>query len=300
MSNLKLVRGRAMRATRLDGCGEPVLGPDSVIASEGFISIALTSNSEAGEAITVTNAAGKPFISDTPTPKFINYSVVINFAGVNPALVTLLTGQPVVLDAEGEIVGFRQNSKVDVDLIGFCLEFWTGVAVAQCEDTGDAQYGYGLLPFIKGGVLGDFTVENAAISFSVTGAATRDGSGWGVGPFDVVLDDNGVESPLLEAITDGDHLHMQLTSVAPPDVTDDGFQALGVPATGAVASTGATTPSNSYAPLNLTELQAGAAGDHGEDVVASPTTAWTTGQNFRLRDGSTAHWTSSAWAAGPA
>src|ERR1044072_6598278 len=111
MSNLKLVRGRAMRATRLDGCREPVLGPDSVIASEGFISIALTSNSEAGEAITVTNAASKPFISDTPTPKFINYSVVINFAGVNPALVTLLTGQPVVLDAEGEIVGFPPESQ---------------------------------------------------------------------------------------------------------------------------------------------------------------------------------------------
>ena len=294
MSNLKLVRGRAMRATRLDGCGEPVLGPDSVIASEGFVSIALTSNQEAGEAITVTTASGKPFISDTPTPKFVNYGVTINFAGVNPELVTLLTGQPVVLDGDGTPVGFRQNSKIDVDLVGFALEFWTGVAVAQCEDTGDAQYGYGLLPFLKGGVLGDFTVENAAISFSVTGASTRDGSGWGVGPVDVVLDDNGVESPLLEPITEGDHLHMQLTSVAPPSVDDDDSQALGVEATGATAGTpGTYTPANSYGPYDLAELQA-------SSITASPNTAWTTGQSIVLRDGSRAHWTGSAWAAGPA
>ncbi len=291
-----------MRATRLDGCGEPVLGPDSTIVSEGYVSIALTSNTETGEAITVTTASGKPFIADTPTPKFVNYGVVINFAGVNPELVTMLTGQPVVRNADGEITGFRVNSKIDVDLIGFALEFWTGVAVAACEGGASAQYGYGLLPFIKGGVLGDFSIENAAISFSVSGATTRDGAGWGVGPYDVTLDENGVEGPLLEPIdADGDHLHMDLTAVPPPDADDTDAQALGVPATGATAGTpGATTPANSYAPKNLDELQDGATGDHGVDVVANPLTAWTTGQSIVLRDGTRAHWTSSAWAAGAA
>lgn len=301
MTNLKLIRGRAMRVTRLDGCGAVVLGPDSTISSEGFISIALTANTEAGEAINVTNAAGKPVIVETPTPRFVNYGVAINFAGVNPELVTMLTGQPAVRDADDNVVGFGVDSDIDVDLVGFALEFWTGVAVAACEEGQSAQYGYGILPFLKGGVLGDFTIENAAISFSLSGATTKDGNAWGVGPYDVVLDETSNPGPLLEALPAKRHLHMQLTGVAPPSVDDDAGMELGTAATGATAGTpGTWTPANSYGPLNLTELQAGAAGDHGVDVTASPTTAWTTGQSVELRDGSRAHWTSSAWAAGPA
>ena len=65
-----LVRGFAMRATRLDGCGRPVLGPDSVIASDGFITVGLTANIEEGEEISQTNAAGKLCITDKPQPRF--------------------------------------------------------------------------------------------------------------------------------------------------------------------------------------------------------------------------------------
>lgn len=292
---LKLVRGRAMRATRTNGCGVPQPGPDSVVTSEGFITVGLTSNTEAGEAISVTNAAGKVCISDTPTPKFVNYGVEITFCGVTPELVNLLTGQPVVMNAAGtEAVGFRQNSKVDVDLVGFALELWTGVATVECSDTGDPEYGYLLLPFIKGGVIGDLTVENGAINFTLSGAQTRDGSGWGVGPFDVVRDENGVEAPLNEPIDSGDHLHLEITSVPPPDVTDESAQPLGTEATGATAGTpGEFTPENSYGPMTLADLQA-------SSIVADPATAWTTGQSIVLRDGSRAHWDGSAWVAGAA
>lgn len=293
MTSFPLVRGRAMRATRLNGCGNPVLGPDSVIATEGFISVGLTANNEAGEAISVTNANGKVCVSDTPAPKFVNYSVEVAFCGVNPELITLLTGQPVVLSADGQqVVGFRVNSRINVDLTGFALELWSGVPVAQCDDSGEATYGYFLLPFLKGGTLGDFTVENGAINFTMTGASTREGSGWGVGPYDVVRDENGLAGPLNEPITEGDHLNMEITTVAPPSVDDDGAQALGVPATGATAGTpGSTTPAQSYAPANLAGLTG---------VTASPNTAWTSGQHVVLRDGTVAHWTGTVWAAGPA
>ena len=287
-----LVRGRAMRATRLNGCGNPVLGPTSVVATEGFISVAMTANTEAGEAISITNAAGKVCISDTPIPKFVNYSIEINFCGVDPDLVTLLTGQPVVLDASGEAVGFRQNSKIDVDLVGFSLELWAGLAGSVCDETGDPEYGYMLLPFVKGGVLGNFTVENGAINFTLTGAQTRDGSGWGVGPHDVVKDDLGADSPLLEPIDDGDHLHVQVTPVAPP--SDFGTEALGVEATQASEGSPATlTPANSYAPADFTDL-----GTSG--LTADPATAWSAGSYVTLRDGSRAHWDGSAWVSGAA
>jgi len=53
------VRGRAMRVTRLDGCGRPVYGDGSVGVSDGFVSVAFTANTDEGEEINVTNAAGK-------------------------------------------------------------------------------------------------------------------------------------------------------------------------------------------------------------------------------------------------
>jgi len=66
----------------------------------------------------------------------------------------------------------------------------------------------------------------------------------------------------------------------------------GIVATGATAGTpGSFTPSGADAPANLAAMSG---------ITASPATAWTTGQNVVLDDGSLAHWTSSAWAAGAA
>jgi hypothetical protein len=87
-----------------------------------------------------------------------------------------------------------------------------------------------------------------------------------------------------------------------PDITGSDGTPLrppsgGTPATGATAGTpGTWTPSGSTPPAN-------AAGATSAGVVASPATAWTTGQYVQ---GSTAgsagemHWSSSAWVAGRA
>jgi hypothetical protein len=286
-----LIRGKAMRATRVTACGDPVLGPKSVVETEGFISVGLTANQQTGTAIAVENAAGKVCISDTPPPKFVNYAVAINFCGVDPDLVTMLTGQPIVLNAQGEATGFRVDSKINVDLVGFALELWTGVPSEACDASGEAGFGYLLLPFIKGGVLGDFSVENGAINFSLAGATTRDGSNWGVGPYDVARDINGLPGPLLEPITDSQHLHVDYTTVPPPTDLEGGATALGVPATGATSGSPATlTPGNSYAPADLAEANAG-------PFVATPATAWDSDEYVVLQDGSSARWNGSAWIA---
>lgn len=287
-----LVRGRALRVTRLDGCGRVLLGADAQVTTEGFISVGFTANTEEGETISVTNAAGKVCILDEPSPSFTGYSLEVAFCGVDPELFSLMTGQKVVLNAEGtDAIGFRMNSGINLGEKGFALELWSSVPVAACDASGGASYGYFLVPFIQGGVLGDFTVENGAINFTLTGATSKDGNEWGVGPYDVVRDADAAAGPLLEPLDGKDHLHMQLTTVAPPAPTC-GAAELGVPATTATAGTPATlTPTNSYAPPSLAEADA---------LTASPTTPWTTGQYVVLGDGSTAHWTGTDWAAGVA
>lgn len=403
-----LIRGRAMRVTRLNGCGAVVPGSQSQVVTKGFISVGLTSNTEEGEAISITNANGDVCISDTPAPKFTGYGVEINLCGVDPSLIGILTGQPLVKDPDtgsgspAEYLGFRVNSGVSLDDSGFGLELWSGVPAAACGVGGTQQFGYFLLPYLKGGVIGDFTVENGAINFTITGAQTKDGSGWGVGPYDVVnavgtnevqtvtisgvptggdftlsydgdtssaiafdataavvktalaaltglsddsitvtggpgpgtpyvvtfvgpLGGQGVEtlvadgsgltggtdpdvavvvttpgagggpSPLLSAIDSKDHLHLQLTTVAPPtDVC--GAQAVGSEATGATEVSGAAatlTPDNSYAPWDLADANSGT-------FTADPATAWDTGSYVLTESGQKIYWNASTWVTGVA
>jgi hypothetical protein len=63
-------------------------------------------------------------------------------------------------------------------------------------------------------------------------------------------------------------------------------------ATGATAGTpGSFTPDGSVTPANLAALAS---------VIATPTSAWTTGQNVILGDASTAHWDGDSWVSGSA
>lgn len=289
-----LIRGRVMRITRLDGCGNPVPGPDSVVVTDGFISVALTANTEEGTAISVENANGQICVSDTPAPRFTGYGVAVSLCGVSPNVINLLTNQPLVYDGSvtPEAVGFRVSTGVNLDDSGFAIELWSGVPTEACDPGSGQAYGYVLIPFVKGGVLGDFTIENAAVNFQITGAQSKDGTGWGVGPFNVVKDGTD-DSPLLTPMGTKDHLNVELTTVAPPTADCDPV-ALGVPATGATAGLPATlTPANSYAPADFAELTA-------EPLEASPLTAWTTGQYLLLRDGSHAYWDGTDWVAGEA
>ena len=78
----------------------------------------------------------------------------------------------------------------------------------------------------------------------------------------------------------------------PIDTTQPGWSNNGPGATGATAGTpGAYTPAGADSPDALTELTG---------VVASPATAWTTGQYVVLGDASFAHWSGTAWVAGKA
>ena len=286
-----LVRGRAMRVTRLNACGDPVFGPASTVASEGFISVALTANTEEGETITQTNANGKICISDQPAPTFTGYSVEVQFCNVDPDLYALMTGQAVVLDdstPDPITVGFQVNSDVNLDDSGFALELWSGVPGAACGVGGDPQYGYLLIPFLKGGVIGDFTIENAAITFTITGANSKDGTSWGVGPYDVLKESSGTAGPLLEPLPTTNHLHMQLTTLPPPDTDTCGAANLGTEDTSATAGSPSAPDPGSYYPAGMT------------GVTASPNTAWAAGEYAEDWTGAKFHWSGTAWEAGVA
>lgn len=293
-TSFPMVRGRVMRATKLDGCGRVLPAACGAIVSDGFVSVELTANIETGDDISVTNAAGRVCVSDPAVPQFNGYGVQVTFCQVNPELYAMMSGQAVVYNGAGDAVGFRVSSDVDASDSGFALEVWSNVPAVACATEGGAgTYGYTLLPFVQGGVLGDFTIENGAVTFVISNAATKAGSGWEEGPYDVVLDDEDAASPLLTPIGDSDHLHVQLTEVAPPTSSDD-CVASGTRSTSGIAGIpGTYGPTDSYARTSFADLTV------SPTLTASPGTAWTTGQYILLGDGTKAHWNGTIWVSGP-
>ena len=190
--NYSLIRGRRMRVTALDGCGVP---QGEYAVTDGFISVAFTAQTTEAEPIEITNANGDICARDPGQAKFNGYQLELTFCGVLPCVFEMITGQPPVLDAGGATVGFKMNSKIAQDASGFALEVWAGVPGVACDPVtgGAGSFGYVLVPFVSQGVIGDFTIENGAVNFVVSGASTKDGNGWGVGPYDVVDDATGVD-----------------------------------------------------------------------------------------------------------
>jgi hypothetical protein len=218
---LSLVKGRRIRVTSLDACGRPVYGDDSQVVSKGFISVGFTANTTETDEINVTNAAGEVCVYEAAVTSLVGYGIEIQFCEVDPELFALVTGQPVVLAADGStVVGFDVDTKIGLENSNFALELWAGSPAGDACSTEGAQgsYGYLLLPFLTGGILGDFTVENGSVTFTLTGANTKEGNAWGTGPYNVMLNDapTPVPAPMATPVSTSTALRTMIVDVAPP------------------------------------------------------------------------------------
>lgn len=215
---LKPVKGRRLRVTKLDGCGRPVYGDASTVVSSGFVSIAYTANSIESDEINVTNANGDRCIYEPARPSLVGYSAEITFCEVDFELFSILTGAVLLYGVDDEVIGFDIDTSVDLSDQGFALEVWVGnnSGDACLDPNADGNFGLVVNPFLQGGIVGDYTIENGAVTFTVTGAASRDGSPWGVGPYDVMLNELGQPSPLLTPINGTTPMRVQRVNVAPP------------------------------------------------------------------------------------
>jgi hypothetical protein len=208
------VRGRVLRATKVDECGAPVVGACSKVITDGFVSIQFSPEVSEGEEIEVKKANGDLCISDSGCPVMKWLTIAAEFCQVDPDLFSLLTGYPTVLDHAGLSVGNRITGSIRCTG-GVALELWSDIPGDQCAG-GAKQYGYFLAPWVTQGIIDDFTIENDAASFTIN-ARTQSNSLWDVGPYDV--DPTAVAltpGPLITPIGPDDHLDMHLTTVAPP------------------------------------------------------------------------------------
>lgn len=296
-----VIRLRTVRATKINACGVVQFGDCARVISDGIVSVAVTSNTDDGEAITVKNAWGVKCVNVPANPELDSLQVDVTFCQVDPELYSMMTGYPVVYDpASGDAIGYYIDRAIKSGDVNFALEGWSSAqGVTGCAGDETAPWAYFLWKHLKGATIGDYTLENNAVTFTASGAVTVDSDGWGAGPYDVLTDDEGDPSPLYEALPATVHQYGPVrTLVQPPDPDFCGCLPLDDPEAAAV--TGATagipgtwTPADRNRPDTLAALQAGS-------ITASPLTAWVTGQYVLLEDGSTAYWDSDSWEAGEA
>lgn len=213
------VRGSVIRVTRLDACGNPDPGLSAVAVSKRISTITIDEVTDDGTNIRERNFGDELCIVDDAFTEVIGYSADISLCGVDPDLISLFTGQPIVTNAAGDIVGFDASSDINLDSFGFALEVWSRIAQGACDNDGNRPWGYTVFPFFKGGRLGGFSFENGAVQFTISGAQTRDGNGWGVGPFDVDRDESSLPAPLYTPLGVNTHYRNILVTLDPPEAT---------------------------------------------------------------------------------
>lgn len=211
------ILGKRLRVTTVDDCGNPPAAgvAGASVVTDGFITLTLTSEVEDGAEIITKKADGSLCVNQMLASSFKRFTLEIEFCGVNPEILAKVTNAETYQDWADDVAGFTvPEGTIDTN---FALELWTGVSGAACVPGVAFSGGYLLLPLVKSGVLGDITVDGEnAITFSVTGAYTMGGNAWGVGPYNVLLNEASAASPLPTALDPFDHLLLIDTALAPP------------------------------------------------------------------------------------
>lgn len=211
------VLGKRIRVTSLDSCGNypaPATA-DKMAVTNGFISVQLSAEVEDGAEILTKKADGSICVNEQAAPSFKRFTAEIEFCGVDPGLLSLVTNAEIYENYDSDTAGIVVPEGV-IDK-RFALELWTGLSGAACAPGVAEASGYLLLPFMQAGVLGDITVDGEnAVTFSLTGSYTKGGNGWGAGPYKVLAGATDTPSVLPTALDPLDHLLLIETTIAPP------------------------------------------------------------------------------------
>ena len=177
-SILKSIKGKVVRLTRLDECGDPVVGSCTTLVSECFVSVTLSGEVEAGDEYLQKNAWGDLCINDKD-PDIIKWvNVNVQFAEINPDALDILTGADPVVSG-GNTIGATWSPETFDG--AWALEVWTKFTGEACS--GSPEWGYFLVPFVRNGRIdGDLTIENGVMTVGVVGQGFV-APNWGVGPY---------------------------------------------------------------------------------------------------------------------
>jgi hypothetical protein len=277
---LRSIKGRRVRITRLDSCGIPVYSTCSQVVSEGFITVTIGREEEAGAEYVQKNAWGDFCINekDPDILKWVNVSV--QFCEVDPDILDIIADANAVVsgaDTIGATFGTAQPTG------GFALEVWTKKTGVDACAGGVTEWGYFAVPFVKNGKLdGDITIEANPLNVSLAGQGFAVPAAWGRGPHG--------DNPLLATFPTGDVFGYVVTTQQPPAATVGCAD---------LPERAKTAPTDVFLlePTITAEDAPNAAKLAALGYVALPLTAWAMGEYFSIGTFKF-NWSGAAWAAG--
>ena len=92
-----MIRGSALRVTKLDSCGE-VTDPVQFGVSKSVVRVTINEVVEGGGQELLRNDEDEPRLNFTKSDEMIRYTADIDFLRVDPGVLNLVTGVPVVED----------------------------------------------------------------------------------------------------------------------------------------------------------------------------------------------------------
>ncbi|CAA0134547.1 Uncharacterised protein [Mycolicibacterium vanbaalenii] len=227
---IPVVKGYALRATKVDACGKPIEGPRNRIVTKGFIEFTPEPELKQREELEQLNAEGKVCFADTTAPEIKRHNLSLQLCGVDAELSVLFNSlNEKVLDYDDNVVGLAVGREVDTDY-GVALEIWTGGSSEDdCLDNpadsifsvqgSGKTYGY-LLMFGKEWVTGNFPVTAGITNMTLSGISIP-GPHWGRGPYNVAaIDGSGTPGRLLVPVLKKREFTFFRTTVEPPMETD--------------------------------------------------------------------------------
>lgn len=234
-----MVRGSAIRVTGLGSAGQ-VPEPIQFATSKSVAKVTISEVIESGnnETMKSDQVDDRVRLRLNQPDVTVRYTADIDFLKVDPGVLWLVAGMPLVYNAPPYGFGLGAFGETpfggDVDLsahdligfdmetrrpaVSFALEIWSRLAGTACED-GTRQWGYTLFPFLKGGYLSGFEFSKGLVSFNLRGAQARRVARWGVGPHDL----EGEHERLIEPVS-GNTLYRQMLTTAPPPTEVCGLQ----------------------------------------------------------------------------
>lgn len=172
-----MVRGSVARFTLLDTRGKPVQGESSVVVTKGISEVRINEITETQSTDLVRNETDDPRLLMHGREQTLRFQTDINLLGVDPDLLWMLTGQPVVENAAGDVVG--NDVVLRLPVRSFAMEVWSKLA----QPVDGYTHGYTVFPRMRGGRIGGFGFGGGAVSFSINDARTTRASRWGYGPY---------------------------------------------------------------------------------------------------------------------
>lgn len=231
-----MVRGSGIRLTHLDSRGALDETEIRTASSKSVIKVTINEVTESGGNELLRTDDDEPRIHFITNDVTVRYDVDIDFLRCDPSILNLMTSVPLALNAQGDIVGFDQTTRLKAK--SFALEVWSKILGFTCaedarlagfgemnfgeESFGDdgktmlrfgKPYGYTVFPWLKGGTISGFAFTNGLVSFNVKGARTQRGPKWGVGPYDL----EGPHMRLLQPVSRNTAWRTFISTGPPPE-----------------------------------------------------------------------------------